>query len=69
MKESFDGTMGKIATQDLLSRFRAKRPHVMFLDVKESGDLSVIQSNRTQDRDLISQPCKESPPVVIASTR
>jgi hypothetical protein len=69
MKQRFHGATRQVAARVFLARLRAKRSHIVLLDIELRGDAPMIQAKRTQDRDLVAEPCEETTPVVISRTR
>jgi hypothetical protein len=52
-KQRFNGPMRKIATHGFFALLPAECSDAMFLDVEESGDPTMIETERAQD---LSQP-------------
>lgn len=68
-KQRFDGPTRKLASHSFFALHPAERPDVMFINVEESGDPAMIETERAQDLHLLTQPRKPSPVAAALACR
>ena len=65
-KQRLNGPPRKIARRGFIALLPAERSDVMFLDVEESGDPTMIETERAEDIYFLAQPREKSSSVVTA---